>query len=551
MFKVSKSLRRSTAVLAVVLATFVASGSGAQAASLPEIANGVADSQALHLQIALPSVADLQNVLGAALGVDTSALPALPSAVQNLLSTVSNVDEVISLNHGEVMHGVTRTINHAQGFATPLSGTLDSVLKTLGLSGMTATSSCSANAGCTSNNGLSSVGQTAGGAVDATKPVVITLPAGLGTIKLAGAQSITKNLLDTTNYTGLVDVKLGLAGLFGPNGVLSALRPALTSLQTAINDQALPQVNSVLQTVETNVNGLLDNTALAPVIAPVKDELNKLVTIGDSINAIPDLTTADLLDLSILTANASVSKATGASGAIGVLSQSASKIANLDILKAAGKQGWAHVDAINLGTKAFADGVKSDAIAEATNNVVGGDLGGLLGIHISNADLVDLLNGTAVTSTLQKVLTNAGLDATSISSLMGAVNMLQNVIGIKVENVGTQVHKAAASAFAKAGTLRISVSPQVPVLSSLQSVLSTALSSQALPDFSKVKYVALGAKPLLSIELPNASSVSAMGKTFGVSLPTPHARTGVGTPFAVAFIMIGAAIVVRRFALAK
>ena len=49
-------------------------------------------------------------------------------------------------------------------------------------------------------------------------------------------------------------------------------------------------------------------------LAPVQDELNKLVDLKGVINAIPDLTKADLVDLSVLTAGANVVKSVGASG---------------------------------------------------------------------------------------------------------------------------------------------------------------------------------------------------------------------------------------------
>src|SRR5439155_390635 len=160
----------------------------------------------------------------------------------------------------------TKAVDHALGFANPLTGPLDPVLKTLGVNSTAVTSGCSKGAGCTSSNRLPSRLQNG---------LDIQLPAGLGEINIAGAQSITANVVNQR----------------------------------------------------------------------------------------------------------------GASGQMGVLSTSNSQIANLDILKLGSGKGWAHIDAISLLPKAFGNGVKSEAIAEAKSSATGGDVGGLLGMHISNADL--------------------------------------------------------------------------------------------------------------------------------------------------------------------
>jgi hypothetical protein len=537
--KVKNSLRRSAAVLTVVVATLVSAGSGAQATSaLPSVLNGVADAQALHIKLSLPTLASLQNTLAGVLGVPVSALPALPAQVTSLLSSVSNLDEVISLNHGEVMHGVTKAVDHALGFANPLTGTLDPVLKTLGINSTAVTSGCTQNAGCTSSNPLPTQLQNG---------LDIALPAGLGEIKIAGAQSITKNLLDTQNLTGLVNVKIGLSGLFGQVPQLAAVKTALQQLTDTLNTQVISQVNNALTPI---ISTLKDTVAQTP-LAPVQDELNKLVDLKGVINAIPDLTKADLVDLSVLTAGANVVKSVGASGNVGSLATSNSQIANLDILKLGNANGWAHIDAISLLTKAFADGVKSDAIAEAKSSATGGDIGGLLGVHISNADLAGLLNGTALSSTLTGVLQKAGVPAAQVSQLTGAINMLYKIAGISVENVGTSIVKTASFASAKAGTLRITVAPQIPVLTDLVSSLTSGTAGASALNLNAVKYVPSGIA--LSLELPNSSAASGVGnpQVLGKTFSGPKARTGVGTPFAIAFVLIGAAVLVKRFALTK
>ena len=535
--KVGTKLRRSAAVLAVAVSMFAAAGSGAQAApALPNLLNGVADAQALHIQLQLPTLASLQQTLSGVLGVPVSALPALPAQVTNLLGSVSNLDEVISLNHGEVMHGVTKAVDHALGFANPVTGTLDSVLKTLGVNSTAVTSSCTKGVGCTSSNPLPSQLQNG---------LDIALPAGLGDIKIAGAQSLTKNLLNTQNLTGLVNVRLGLSGLFGQIPQLAQVKTAIQQLTDQLNTQVISQVNNALAPVISTLQNTISQTPLAPV----QDELNKLIDLKGVINAIPDLTQADLVDLSVLTAGANVTQSVGQSGKTGLLSQSTSQIANLDILKLGNAKGWAHIDAISLLTKAFADGVKSDAIAQAQSSATRGDVGGLLGIHISNADLADLLNGTALSKTLTGVLQKAGVPADQISQLAGAVNMLYKIAGINVENVGTSIVKTANYAAAKAGTLRITVAPQIPVLGDLVSSLTSGTAAASALNLNAVKYVPSGIR--LVLEAPNASAQSIVGAQVLAKLPTPHATTGVGTPWVLAFIMIGAALVVKRFALAK
>ena len=341
-------------------------------------------------------------------------------------------------------------------------------------------------------------------------------------------------------------MKLGLSGLFGQVPQLAAVKTAIQQLTDQLNTQVISQVNNALAPVITQLQKTISQTPLAPV----QDELNKLVTLKGVINAIPDLTQADLVDLSVLTAGANVVKSVGASGKTGVLSTSNSQIANLDILKLGSGKGWAHIDAISLLTKAFANGVKSDAVAEAKSSATGGDVGGLLGIHISNADLADLLNGTALSKTLTGVLQKAGVLTDQVSLLAGAGNMLYKIAGISFENVGTSIVKTASFASAKAGTMRITVAPQIPVLSDLLSSLNSGTAAASALNLNAVKYVPSGI--VLSLELPNSSAASGVGaKVLGKTFPGPKARTGVGTPFAIAFVLIGAAVLVKRFALAK
>src|SRR5437764_14337985 len=101
--KVRNSIRRSAAVLAVAVATFVAAGSGAQAApTIPDTLDGIADAQALHLKLALPTLAGLQNTLSGVLGVATPSPPALPAQVTRLHITGRQLAQSVQLSPADI-----------------------------------------------------------------------------------------------------------------------------------------------------------------------------------------------------------------------------------------------------------------------------------------------------------------------------------------------------------------------------------------------------------------------------------------------------------------
>lgn len=502
------TLRRSAAALAVALGMMAIGGTGANAASgVPDILNGVADSQALQIELQLPSTDSLNKALQE-LGLGAAAV--LPNGLLG-----NKITQTISLNHGEVLRNVRNNVaDHAAGFAAPLQGLIGGVDKVA--------TRCD-GADCTQAR------STSGLTVKVLDPVI---PGGIGTIKIAGGDSITRSIIDTRNSSRLAEVNLRLAPLFEVQG-LEAVADALNTLRETINEQVLTAVNPVLSDVGDAVDGLLEGT-------PLEDH----VTVGP-IKDIPDFTKVDLLDLEVLKSHADVRPFTPKSGAgkgvTGLLATSSAKVANLDIL-GTGDNAWAHLGAVGLTTSSFANGVKGAAEGDADVQVVGADLGGLLGIDVPVDTLQDLTDGDAVKAVVEKL----GLPDAQEGDLLAAVDLVYNIAGITINTfpVTRDVDPNGKFAYANAGTLEIIVEPKIPVPTALTNLPAGGL----VPRLTEDDFVSTGLA--LKVTLPNANSGVSVGRVKGGRI-TPPPTTGVAFPLMGAVVLIGAALLVRRFALAK
>ena len=227
-------------------------------------------------------------------------------------------------------------------------------------------------------------------------------------------------------------------------------------------------------------------------------------------------------------------------GVKGLKAASHAKIANLDIL-GTGKDAWAHVGAVGLTTESFANGVKGVASAGADVEIVGANVGGLLGLDVPTDLLRDLTNGNAV----KEVIKNLGLPEED--ELLAAVDLIYMTAGITIDTFGevTNVDPKGNFANASAGTLAITVEPKIP---NPTAVLASLDAGDIVPRLGKSDFVSTGL--ILKVTLPNASSAVSMGKVLSEDFPPPP-RTGVGTPLMAGVVLIGAAAMVRRFALAK
>jgi hypothetical protein len=328
-----------------------------------------------------------------------------------------------------------------------------------------------------------------------------------------GGTSTTTSLIDTENITDLVKVNLTLVPLIGPGGPLAAVGEAISQLTNTLNTDVLPTVNGVIDQVNQSVTQpLLDALKQTP-LAPLADA----VTVGHLAD-IPDLTKVDLLSLVLKESQAAVQPTTF-EGRDAMTAVASSEIADLSVL---GR--WVSASAAKLKTVATANGVAGGAAADAVSDIVNLNVGGLLGLKITP----DTLNG----------LTQNVKD--TLGPLADVVEILQNTLGVHIDTFGTKKFASPDGlvATASAGTVRITVEPKIPDLGSL--------AASGL-DASKVTYQSVGLK--LTVDLPTAESAIALGDVKGEVPFTRPPRTGVATYGIAGLLMIGAAIMVRRFAL--
>lgn len=518
MGKTTSVLRRSASMLAVAIAMMAITGpASAEEAGIAgmNILNGKADSQALRVKLTLPSVDQLQDTL-AQLGIETPV--EVPADVKALLADVpTTIEQVISLNHGEVLRADAEgNKDHASGFATSVIGDL--------IPEKTAESICVAGTDCSVGNSASTAAHQ------------IDLPEGLGSIRVAGADSSSPSELETTNETALVKVDLDLKDLLATAGVSSQLH----TLTDTINTMVLPQVNSALSLVEGTLGDALEQNAPA-----VKEQLDKIITLG-TINDIPNLDEVSLLSLKVLDGTANVMPKT-VDGVEGLLAQSTSKVADVKVLG-----DWATIEAVGTETNSFANGQASGAYATSDAQIAGLNLGGALGIDVSEDELREVLSGDYLKNTVEGLGADLEQDVTEV---VRALDLLHGIAGISYEffKEDSEFDDDGMWANASAGTLKLTVAPKIPVFNADE---LADLDDGIVPELGEDDYVATGLS--LELELPNSSSAVVLGDVLsncvGKCGPTSFVlpgRTGVGTPLLVGVLLLGMAVVVRRFAMTK
>lgn len=497
--KKTTTLRKGAAALVLAVGVLAITGTGAGAATTPGVMAGFANAEALKVKLVVPALDDLKAALVAA-GVPVAAIPAT-----NVMGV--SLEQKLSVNSANVRKGGS-TIE-STGFAAAGIGALMN---------RSAQSSCRTTA-CSEGESMSVLPRTALAAP-------LTPPATIGSIEVGAAESISRTGLDTTNHTGVVDLELDAAQLLGPDSPLAVVGGALTSLSNIVNTTVIPTVNPVIKTFLSTIEGVEATKA-------VRDELDRYASIGE-IKPMKDPAITQLVSLKVLPSHADVVQH-APSTANGLRATASAGIADLDILG-----GWVSVGSAKLEALAYANGVEGSSESKSVANakVIGATIGGLLGIDISEADLVRLADPETLKKTLRDTV--PGLEA-QVDDVAAAIDLLYNVAGVKIDYLEKRTPPATPrTAYAKAGTLRITVAPKIPILAN-----GVTPAGSVVPRLAADDYVSTGLS--LVIDLPSVEVQSTSG---GVACVGRCAtRTGVGTAWGAIFLLFGAAFTVKRFGL--
>jgi hypothetical protein len=558
-------IRKLTMAFAVAVGVLAIAGPGAQAGTLaPPPLLAQADAEALKISLTLPPIDQLKSALATA-GLPVNAVP--DTGLKGL-----TIEATVSTTHGDVWSanqnlpaGNSRT---ASGFGKVLSVSVSGIIDNQ--KDLTAVSSkCTARKvndnkfTCTSTK-----------VAPADIPSKIELPLGIGVIEVAPASSVTNSVSATDNKIGLVHVHLDLSPLLGPGQTLATVGSAIDTAVAAVNKNVVGAINGVIDTVRPSLPHV-DN-----------------VTVGH-MSPIPSITSAALLDMTVMPSGATISQVGGSSSGV-LQSLAQSKVADIRLFDADGSDPWvsigsvvARADASALGTLAQLGGSVSKTVAgkgmkEAKNetNALAGKytapgkashslqindmrVGGQA-IKVTDGGLDALRNGVA--PVLNDLGTRLGLPAQFANVVTGA-RLLDQMTGLSIQRVagnamthkGKLISSAASTrsgkaetasaagnlaydAVADSGRITLMLQPKLPKLAALQ-----AAPAGTVPDLKAGDFVATGIA--LKVDLPNAHSFVTQGARVEA---LRFARTGVAGPMWMgACMLFGIALLVRKFALAK
>lgn len=494
----------ATTVAAFGLTALLAPSAGA--ASMPPVLSGEAKATALTVTVSIPSLAELRSALIAA-GYPVSALPSVDILDDTLSLVVASTDAQSTHSPGTTD---IDAMNVASGWAAPLLGKPVSAPKS---QTRCDTTSCA--------NSVSVAKDT----------IVLPAPLDLGKIDIAGAHSSTTSYFDTVSETGLIDVDLSMGRLIGSGAPLAAIGTALDQVRTAVNSNVVPPLNDSIDTVNAALNGV------AP-LQPLKRELDRIITV-DHIKPLPDLRTVDLVTGRVLGSHSSLADATRAN-VTGLQAKAESQIVNLEVLG-----GWASIDSIHVLAEAYANGIKgkNDATSVSNTDIVNASLGGLLGIHVSAADLEHLLDPATLKGVVRDTLPPAA--SAAVDEIAAAIDIIYNVSNVTLERLSSSklVSPAGVKAQATSNSLRLRVAPQIPNFAKLTAA------GAGVPRLAKSDYTPSGL--VISIDLPSASAAVAATNVLPVCIGSCVPITGVEHKVLFGLMLLGLAIGVRRYALSR
>lgn len=261
----------------------------------------------------------------------------------------------------------------------------------------------------------------------------------------------------------------------------------------------------VLDLTDAPGSGLVDT--INGLLTPVEDLVEQTLGIPVKLDLpkIEELLSQPLVSIGVIETKSITDFATGVRNATGF-----SRMADIDLF-GKGDNALVHIDA--LTTKTFAQ------VGEAAGSNKATAIHEILGLRILDNE-IGLLKGDQLA-----VSVNGKQLALPVNVLDQLNSLLFDTLGLKINLFGTEKSAVAGKAFAKARTLEVKIAPNI--------------AGNVLFD--------------LTIAGPGSEVFAQAGTVQGVSFPAPHPTTGVATNVYLLAgpALIGAAVLVRRFALSK
>jgi hypothetical protein len=290
----------------------------------------------------------------------------------------------------------------------------------------------------------------------------------------------------------------------GLKAIVSHSDSKLVGLKVTLPDVLTGPLRTVLDPVlnlTDGTDGLINkiNTGLDTVEGVVQDTLGLDVNLD--LPQLEDLLSQPLVTVGLIETGSD----TGFSGAART-AKGITRMANIDVM-GVGENALVHIDSLSTDTNVAIDGTKGGAVANAVNRIVGLKILG---------NSIDLTKGALK-------INNTLFDLPTDSVLEPLTQLLTETLGLKIDLLSAKHSATATHAFAEANTLKISLAPLNGALGVIE---FSGPASMAEVSGSPVKDV-----------------------NFKAPLPT----TGVPTTayFVVGTALLGATVLVRRFALSR
>lgn len=295
----------------------------------------------------------------------------------------------------------------------------------------------------------------------------------------------------------------------GVKAVKSVSDSKLVGVTVGLTTDLINTLKGVLQPVldltDAPNSGLIDT--INGLLTPVEDLVETTLGVPVSLDLpkISDLLSESLVSIGVIETKTITDYATGVRNATGF-----SRMADIDLF-GKGENALVHIDA--LTTRTFAQVGETAGAAKATA------IHEIVGLRVLDNE-IGLLKGDQLAVSI-----NGKQLALPLNVLDQLNSLIFDTLGLKINLLGTEKSATASKAFAKARTLAVTIAPNI--------------AGNELFN--------------LTIQGPGSEVLAAGTNVEGKTFPAPHPTTGVSTNLYLLAgpALIGMAVLVRRFALAK